>query len=473
MNNTSTRTEILESLNNVAEMTMESESNVICSLLGQADKAVYIMENYRGPVSDLEFFAIYQEADQNSADGEKKENIFVKLWNFIKNIFGNLGNYIKQCWNGKVVPTATKATEETKGFFNKIFKKIFDKEDPVKEPSWFEKNAETLGLSVAGVSLAIQIFAFINRDKIATALNNFFGKIKNYFSDTSDAIKIASLEFTDSGVKTNIKFEAIKKVLLGGSDFIKAVRSMKSNDPNSVKNVISKCEEIERLSKVSFIDEHGEFDEIMYSTVIDGVLDPIKKTFTDNNFTFGDENIDVKPDNGNPSSGGINDDQNANKIKKSCTIVGVFFAAVSGLVSKVWDWVTGIFGFTKKANDTNTSSNGDNSASDNAASDINAADTTQPTPGEPATDGESPEPAAEETATEPELNGQYDPAQVEGWVTNINDKNGDRKSVIPYNGHRFQWSKDANKYVYVESAEEDIDVDDSVVSEAATWYNRF
>ena len=59
MNNTSTRTEILEALENIDSVTMESSLDVMFTMADSYDKAAVILENYNG--SDLSAFAIFQE----------------------------------------------------------------------------------------------------------------------------------------------------------------------------------------------------------------------------------------------------------------------------------------------------------------------------------------------------------------------------------------------------------------------------
>ena len=59
MNNTSTRTEILEALDNVENVTMESSFDVMFTMADSYDKAAVILENYNGSV--LSAFSIFQE----------------------------------------------------------------------------------------------------------------------------------------------------------------------------------------------------------------------------------------------------------------------------------------------------------------------------------------------------------------------------------------------------------------------------
>jgi glycerol-3-phosphate cytidylyltransferase-like family protein len=64
MNNTSTRTEILEALDNVENVTMESSFDVMFTMADSYDKAAVILENYNG--SDINSFAIFQEDGENN-----------------------------------------------------------------------------------------------------------------------------------------------------------------------------------------------------------------------------------------------------------------------------------------------------------------------------------------------------------------------------------------------------------------------
>ena len=85
------RDDIMQSLENIENITIESEMNVIQAMADSYQKSLTILENYNG--DDVDSFSIFQEAAAQESDGEstfrktdkngKKENIIISILKFI------------------------------------------------------------------------------------------------------------------------------------------------------------------------------------------------------------------------------------------------------------------------------------------------------------------------------------------------------------------------------------------------------
>lgn len=479
MNNTSTRTEILEALDNVENVTMESSFDVMFTMADSYDKAAVILENYNG--SDINSFAIFQEDGENNtavqqgnASGNtnaeaKKESVFYKILMFIPRLLQQLGRFIAKTWNG--VTTDVKEASSNGGLSEKV-SSIFDK-ILGKDENWVKEHAVELGLSGAGLAAAITLVGFFNRNKIGELFTSFVNSAKALSISFSTAPVFA---WENGSFKTNLKFDGLKKTI---TDYIAAVKKINelaktlvTTENMSVADAKAKIKEAKSSLNLDNSPICG--DEYYYYNVtnsedgnkliseVAGVVDALKAIGVEGSDKF---DKPVKPNPELEKDPEI--DKDVKDLNQKNSLISKFLASGSKLIHGIWDWIT------------NSSKKG--KEIEGSLSDAASADTEQ-TPETPATENPDAanadtetEPTPEETATEsePELNQQYDLEQIKSWTAEVNDKNGSPKTIIPYNGHRFQWNKAANKYVYVESAEEDIDVDDSVVSEAATWYNRF
>lgn len=482
MNNTSTRTEILAALDNVENVTMESSFDVMFTMADSYDKAAVILENYNG--SDIKSFAIFQEDGENNtavqqgdASGNtnaeaKKESVFYKILMFIPRLLQQLGRFIAKTWNG--VTTDVKEAS-SKGALSEKVSSIFDK-ILGKDENWVKEHAVELGLSGAGLAAAITLVGFFNRNKIGELFTTFVNSAKALSISVSTAPVFA---WENGSFKTNLKFDGLKKTI---TDYISATKKINelaktlvTTENMSVADAKAKIKEAKSSLNLDNSPICG--DEYYYYNVtnkedgdkliseVAGVVDALKAIGVEGSDKF---DKPVKP---NPELEKDSEiDKDVKELNQKNSLISKFLASGSKLIHGIWDWITNAF---KKGEEI------EGGLSDAASTD------TEQTPEKPETTGEPTEasdtasadteqtPEGTATESEPELNQQYDLEQIKSWTTDVNDKNDNPKTTIPYNGHRFQWNKDANKYVYVESAEDDIDVDDSVVSEAATWYNRF
>lgn len=62
------RDDIMQSLENIENITIESEMNVIQAMADSYQKSLAILENYNG--DDVDSFSIFQEAAAQESDGE-------------------------------------------------------------------------------------------------------------------------------------------------------------------------------------------------------------------------------------------------------------------------------------------------------------------------------------------------------------------------------------------------------------------
>lgn len=493
MNNTSTRTEILEALDNIDNVTMESSFDVMFTMADSYDKAAVILENYNG--SDINSFAIFQEDGESNtavqkgeASGDtnaeaKKESVFYKILMFIPRLLQQLGRFIAKTWNG--VTTDVKEVSGNSGLSEKvsgIFDKILGKDE-----SWVREHAVELGLTGTGLAAVIALVGFFTRNKISEMFTAFVNSAKALSISFSTAPVFA---WENGSFKTNLKFDGLKKTITDYTAAVKKInelaKTLVTTENMSVADAKAKIKEAK--SSLNLDNNPICGDEYYYYNVtnkedgdklisgVAGVVDALKAIDVE-----GSDKID-KPVKPNPELEKDSEiDKDVKDINQKNSLISKFLASTNKLFHGVWDWVTNVFNRGKEIesglSDTATAGAEQNPGTpkDTETPDATGAGT-EPKPEDAAADQKTAsetEAQTEGTATEPELNGKYDEKQVEGWVTDIKDGKGNRKTIIPYNGHRFQWNKFDGKYVYVESAEDDIDVDDSVVSEASTWYNRF
>ena len=230
--NTTTRNDVLASIDAMNEVVQESELSVLCSLVDQMDKASVILESYSGDAIDA--FAIYQEADEASsvqqgdpsgdANAEaKKKNIFVKIWEFIKNVVKSIGSYIKKCWNGAVIPKVETVTDKAGDIIDKI---------TGKDESWIRNNAVAIGIGSASVLAACIGFVTLNKE-----INEPIANLKKILAGLGLTMTAAIGEiagsawvFTKSGAKTNIAIPILCGAITSILGIITALKSKKKFD---------------------------------------------------------------------------------------------------------------------------------------------------------------------------------------------------------------------------------------------------
>ena len=112
--------EILSSIDNIDEVTMEAEMNVISAMINEYDKAAMIMENYNGDSYDC--FEVFQEGFKDQVNqpvfGNKGENIFKRIIMVIPRLIALLVRKIKSAWNNRKSQRLQREIEELRDLHN-------------------------------------------------------------------------------------------------------------------------------------------------------------------------------------------------------------------------------------------------------------------------------------------------------------------------------------------------------------------
>ena len=284
MNETNVRNEILDSIDQVNAVTMESTIDVFNSLAASYDKAGMILEYSTS--DDLDMFAIFQEAeakegdvstDANAKKGGKQESLGMKILMFIPNILKKIWQFLKDAWNGIITPKAP-AEKDSKSLFEKILG---------KDAEWINNHKVELGLSGAALASVIAFVTFMKKDAIANALSRWFGNIRKFFL----AVKVApKLAWNGRSFVTNIKLEGfvstLKKLLEAVKAAQDAIKFIEDNAPNkkfsnikdSLANWIKNVEEIKKAAESDpFI--LGEDIDLTGASLVQ-ILNKMKELFT-------------------------------------------------------------------------------------------------------------------------------------------------------------------------------------------------
>ena len=449
MNNTSTRTEILAALDNVENVTMESSFDVMFTMADSYDKAAVILENYNG--SDINSFAIFQEDGENNtavqqgnASGNtnaeaKKESVFYKILMFIPRLLQQLGRFIAKTWNG--VTTDVKEVSSNGGLSEKV-SSIFDK-ILGKDENWVKEHAVELGLSGAALTAAIALVGFFTRNKIGELFTAFVNSAKALSISFSTAPIFA---WENGSFKTNLKFDGLKKTI---TDYIASVKKINelaktlvTTENMSVADAKTKIKEAKSSLNLDNSPICG--DEYYYYNVtnsedgnkliseVAGVVDALKAIDVEGSDKF---DKPVKP---NPELEKDSEiDRDVKELNQKNSLISKFLASTNKLFHGVWDWVTNVF---KKGKEIEGGL-GEASSADN---------------------GQSPEtPETPETETTEKQNETSDAAEAKP----------DTEKKAEDADNQTDWDDGADGFN--ESAKTEVAEDDTTVSEAATWYNRF
>ena len=469
MNETNVRNEILDSIDRVNHITLESSLDVLFSLGTAYEKAAMITE-YASTPDELSMFSIFQEADtptqdnatteakpaENTsttvssdekapaanAEAKKKSGI---LW-FIPNLIKKLFQFLKDAWNGVITPKAEQVSEKTQDLFEKI---------AGKDESWVKEHASELGLAGGALTAVLSFIAVVKHNEIAEMMASFGRSIGTVFKGMKAAPSIA---WKGGSFITNVKFEGLIKTVAAYKNAVVAYK----NNPD-VKKLISDIDSIPTTPDTIIADSTFE---LSYDDIIKN-FDEAKKTFG------GDEevNVDIKPIE-NPTDEQLKDMQNANgKTSLWAKVTG----AISNVFKKLLSWVTGLFKKEKEADEQ-----------------INAADNAAPTEGEAGEtkEGEANTENAEQNAvptedeaapaTEEENKGytaqELNSMLPEGKAPLKVDSDGLILSksgipirtpfTLPGGQMKVKLNPDDNKYYVAESAETDIDEEELMFVES-------
>lgn len=458
--NTTTRNEVLASIDSMNEVVQESELDVLCSLLDQVDKASVILESYSGDAIDA--FAIYQEADEAVQQGDpagqagaeaKKKNVFVKIWEFIKNLLGSIGNFIKRCWNGTVVPAAETVSDKTADIINKIAD---------KDENWIKEHGTEIGLTAGGITAAIAILAIIKKDAIKKAIDTFVAKLKLFFTNFKGLI---TFDFTGAGIKTNIKFDSVVNVIKSSVKIFNGAKNLASNNM-TVDQLMNELTQLQNAGDTLVQDEREfAFNEVLKQ------IEPIRLEFTNANI-----NVDSNPGDINVNDA---DENKAKQVGSLLSKLGGAFVAISTFFKSMLDKVSGLISKSKDLGEGST----DQGSNDQAPAENTEGESTETseTPADETVEGETENASGESGQTnvgEPGKGMSYTANQVKAFLNNVgkNDvevpENPEGTKMIRYKDGdplTFVYHADEGKYYY-ESAEEEVSEDDDVVTESHTGY---
>lgn len=295
-NNTILKEGILSAIDNIDDIMMESEMDVLSSMIDSYDKAMTIMENYDG--DDMESFSIFQEADSsavqsgdpstaNSANAKKNDSIFLKILMLIPNLIKQLIAAIKKAWNGNIVPATETATEKVKQVPKSIRGK-FNKLRGIEEKNWYQKWADNklcqfLGINprqLAGQSVgllaSIAAFYVVFQTKIPTIIANWWKKVKSFFkksnndntstdknegtsgsnenTENPDGFKF-NINWDELTIETNLNLEELPKIFgEGTSDIFDSIAKM-STTGQKIDSINTSCfnitQKIEKIRDVN------------------------------------------------------------------------------------------------------------------------------------------------------------------------------------------------------------------------------
>lgn len=330
--NVNTRTEVLASIDSMNEVVQESEFGVLMSLLDQVDKASVILENYNG--NDLDMFSIYQEAEEATENkegegtavqqgnpsgqvdaglGQKKQNIFSKIWNFIKNVFKSIGNFIKKCWSGKVVPAAETVSEKA----NNVIEQISGKDE-----NWIKANAATLGIMAANIGSAV-ILA-----KVAPDIAKDAGSIKSLLTGlgiTAMGAANVTFAFKNGGIATTLAIAAIPQIITGIMMLFDYLQAKKN--PDEISSTLTTV--IDKL-KGLFTNDEQTYDAAQVATAVTETKTELEKAKMENIPEYTDEEIEKMTPEEIKKDG-----ENAKKIG----VIGKITALLSKIFAKICDFL--------------------------------------------------------------------------------------------------------------------------------------
>lgn len=363
-NNTNTRDEVLSSIDSLNSVVMEAQLEILLSLTESADKAVMLMENYSG--DDLDMFAIFQEAEEsavqqgdpeasNSADAKKKKNdsFFMKVLMFIPNVLRKLWQFIKDSWNGVIVPKADEVTSEVSDKTSELLDKIAGKDE-----SWIKEHAKELGIGGGALALVLGIVGIINRDKLMNILTDWHTAIKALYVG---AITAPSIAFQNGSIVTNIKFEGltntVKKYMEASGSLTKLLKAIASKGVSvseakkQINEITANIESYQQAYQqdpfINGTPEKVTGDELI--AAINNIANMLKDPPVDNsNFDASKIEFEVKPEDATYTA-------DVNTIKTKVTEAGKklnpitrFIQATSNAVQGILGWLKSLFGKTKE-----------------------------------------------------------------------------------------------------------------------------
>lgn len=379
MANTITRNEILDSIDRVGSITMESSLDVLFSVADSYDKAAMIMENYNG--DDLDMFSIFQEAEeatsnesksseeakpegegqssavqqgdpsgQTTADAKKKEDtVLYKIIHFIPRLFQKIWQFIKDTWNGVIVPESKTVVTTVSDKTAEIFDKIAGKDE-----AWLKKYGPALGLSAGAIGLLGGVLGFLNREKIKNWVTEWHNSVKALFMRMSATPKLA---FENGSITTNIKLSGLKDTITKCSDISKritfATDKLAQSGCTAAEGKKILNEIIRDYESYKNAAEQDPFivDGTPYADAVRSNQELVDELFFLVDYFKKVEVPQTVPENGEVKNEAMADTEVKQKVSllnKISTVIGKFLTGTSNFVKTIYEWVTGFF---KKTNE--------------------------------------------------------------------------------------------------------------------------
>ena len=358
-----------------------------------------------------------------NAEAKKKQNIFVKIWNFIKSIFKSIGDWIKKCWNGFSFPEITKGSDKAN--------KLLDAADGKDEAGWVTFVKQHLGVDVAEgatmtglITLLAGILTGVVFKKPAAAVVTSLAGIGLTVGGGALWIKIRS-----NSVKTNLKVLAVHHLIKLIVDIL-LLPATAAASTAILSKVLTKGTELLNDPEIKdLFTDNPEGNEVTFEQIqeeTEKIIEEVKRVPSD-------INIDEIIKKGENISEEELKKEEADDMKaaKKLSLFAKALVAIQNLFKKIVDGLKSIFDFKKAVGEDESTETPETPAPENP-------------------DNKDAEPAA---------------ANAAAVDKNAEDVDLGSPDVVPE-------ANDEQK-VDTESAKTEVDEDDTTVSEAATWYNRF
>lgn len=324
-----TRNEILASIDAIDMIVTESSLDVLFSVADTYEKSSMILENYCG--NDLDAFAIFQEAvndgdpDKNmNANAKKNDSILMKIIMFPVNILKKLWEFIKQAWNGVVVPQAVNVSEKSSNLFEKIIG---------KDESWIKEHAKELGIAGgATLSAVLGLVGFLKRNEIKELINGWLAAVKGFFENIKTT---GEFYFDGKNITTSIKTKGFIETFKSLKDtLIVAAKLPETRTASEMSAHYSKyTEAYTKLKNADFNDDKSNAYECKTFVEFLEDFDKLQKDFNEQKIVYDTDTIMKKLLESDP------DEKTKDELKKKGQIFGKLHAAAVN----VWQKTTNVF----------------------------------------------------------------------------------------------------------------------------------
>lgn len=351
-NEINVRNEILDSINDLNQVTMESTLDVFGSMISAYEKADMIMEYSN--TDDVSMFSIFQEAEvkegdaKTNADAKKKDSFGYRLIHFIPNLIKKLIDAIKSAWTGVTTPKGTKPSSGFLALLEKCKGKTAD---------WVESHGTELGIGGAALTLLAGFVAWSNSEKIKEILSKWFRGIKGFFV----AVKAApSIAFEGGSLITNIKKDGLIKSMNTLSDVLKRTNAITKDIAEKKKSVKDISEELKKIIATArdlqqnpdaFTGEEVTSSIDDFISLIEKVKDDMMDFSSLETVNIGDSSKPLFEDNNLEPSFIAETEKNCGILTKLVNAAAVAWAATSNAIKSLFTWIGEGLGIIKKCDE--------------------------------------------------------------------------------------------------------------------------